>query len=186
MTSKTLVIFLVLAGILPCIHASGLETGSLRRNIADKEIPTLEDHDSRELSFLPSFDAFNRKCGDLIETVDAQTVTLFANSAIGIYSQLGALAAGAIEFTDFNGIVEKALGKEELTYSAKYGFKVFKVCGTCEHLKESLDATYHLALESFCGPDVYGSDATVSGLALIPIDETGKTKEGPLTVSWKL
>ena len=60
---------------------------------------------------------------------------------------------------------------ETVDATVNYGVQVRKICAACHEFTPS-QACY----DDFCGAGVYGSDATMSGLLMVPV-EYGKGKD---------
>jgi len=142
-----------------------------------------------------------RACGEVIDTVqpgepflpfpppNAPEETNTLNYGINALIQgPGALFSDPditfpAEYPDYYGIFLEAVGRSSADlsqiYNAEYGIKVVKVCGRCDDSEledKALDAAY----EKYCGKQVYGRDATFSGVALIPVDTDGTPLEGAM------
>jgi len=70
-----------------------------------------------------------------------------------------------------------------LNFQPTYGVKAIKICGSCEEFAERSDRIK--GFEEYCGKDVYGYNETVSGLILVPMDDSAKTvKSGGLNTTF--
>lgn len=72
----------------------------------------------------------------------------------------------ALGNTSYTAILEFAL-------QFKFGVQFRTVCASCRDILPTLNSTVAASLNDICGPNVYGENATVSGLAIIPLTGDG-------------
>mmetsp|Transcript_36584 Transcript_36584/g.88669 ORF Transcript_36584/g.88669 Transcript_36584/m.88669 type:complete len:598 (-) Transcript_36584:30-1823(-) len=135
--------------------------------------------------------------GNAIDTIDArddanaQTRTLASQ---GTTVECGAVV-GTLTISE---IKSKLLSSSGVPTSAS-GFSIFlvkhdvqarKICASCQDYQDAaandvsqnslLPTPRNITWQQYCGESAYGSNATVSGLLLVPIDENGDLIEGPM------
>eukprot|EP00565_Helicotheca_tamesis_P007874 CAMPEP_0185723180 /NCGR_PEP_ID=MMETSP1171-20130828/109_1 /TAXON_ID=374046 /ORGANISM="Helicotheca tamensis, Strain CCMP826" /LENGTH=600 /DNA_ID=CAMNT_0028390847 /DNA_START=122 /DNA_END=1924 /DNA_ORIENTATION=- len=141
-------------------------------------------------SFADPDSFYNRKCGQVF---DVETNPAVITGAV----QRMILTADAIfnnpevsgsTYDDYFGPAERATGRSKLSYQATNGIKAMKICAKCSDYRDMVDPEYYDEYDAFCGSDAYGGDATLSGLALIPVNARGRVLRGSLkgTVWWRV
>lgn len=109
-------------------------------------------------------------CNTKITTLGIDEVQSFAE--ILLQSSLG--LAGAEDLQD-------TLAAQLITPFVKYGLTVYKVCGTCNNVWkhwDNYDYGDDSSFESYCGPNVHGSEATHSSLVFAPNEGNSEILSG--------
>ena len=142
---------------------------NVHRTLQEQEDLPFEGDGTQEV-FIPS-----RQCGETFATVTKEDVVAFVDLWFNVLLQAGGGgedgdAGGDNGGNNSNAAVE--LAKQALTSFIQYGFKVMKVCMSCQEAIDLVDVQ-QVTISAYCSEDTYGYDATHSALVMIPTNNDG-------------
>lgn len=148
------------------LFSSSKKSSRRRRHLEETTNETLQTNETVQTL---------RNCNEMIFRFTAEEVKQLVKDYIAV---LGGFSDSGIP-PAISGFVDRRF---------KLGIEAHKICASCSEFQESYggmgDNTYGNDFDSYCGADKYGSDANVSGLLYIPVDNDGYLRKTSNLALW--